>query len=156
MRVPSHEPAGYDCPFCSIVAGGDAPPYTVQADVVDRTAVTTAWIGSRWWERNVGHVIVVPNEHVENMYVLPRELAGEIHETARRIALALKQAYSCEGISTRQHNEPAGYQEVWHYHLHVFPRYTGDHLYTSSWRDTIPAERRPYAEQVRAALVGLS
>lgn len=152
--LPSHEPPGYECPFCAIVAGGGDPPLTAQADVVDRTSVTTAWIGSRWWERNPGHVIVVPNDHVENMYGLEPALAGEVHETARRIALALRRSYGCEGISTRQHNEPAGYQEIWHYHLHVFPRYTGDDLYRSAWHATTPDERRPYADRLRATLAG--
>jgi histidine triad (HIT) family protein len=94
----------------------------------------------------------VPNEHVENMYALARELAGDVHETARRIAIAMKAAYSCDGISTRQHNEPAGQQEVWHYHLHVFPRYEGDELYTSPARLTSAAERVPYVTALRAAL----
>lgn len=124
----------------------------MQADVVDRTDSATAWIGSRWRERNPGHVIVVPNDHVENMYAVGLELAGAIHETARRIALAPRHAYGCEGISTRQHNEPAGYQEIWHYHLHVFPRYEGDDLYGTPWRDTTPDERRPYATLVRETL----
>jgi len=150
--LPSHEPPGYECPFCAIVAGRDNPPFTVQDDVVLRTSATTAWVSSRWWERNPGHLIVVPDEHVENMYTLRPELAGSIHETARRLALALRLAYGCEGISTRQHNEPAGYQEVWHYHLHVFPRYEGDDLYGSRWRMTTPGERVPYADRVRKAL----
>lgn len=150
--LPSHEPSGYECPFCTIVAGGGEPPFTVHDDVVVQTAATTAWISSRWWERNAGHVIVVPNEHVENMYGVEPGLAGAIHETARRVALAMRRAYGCEGVSTRQHNEPAGYQEVWHYHLHVFPRYAGDDLYGSRWRDTTPDERLPYAELVRDAL----
>jgi histidine triad (HIT) family protein len=94
----------------------------------------------------------VPDEHVENMYALPRELAADVHETARRVALAMKTAFSCDGVSTRQHNEPAGQQEVWHYHLHVFPRFHGDELYTSSARLTSPEERLPYATALRAAL----
>ena len=94
----------------------------------------------------------MPNEHVENMYGVRPELAGDIHDTARRIALALRRAYGCEGISTRQHNEPAGCQEVWHYHLHVFPRYVGDDLYGSRWRDTSPAERVRHGRLVREAL----
>jgi len=97
-------------------------------------------------------VIVVPNEHVENLFTLSRVLAAEIHDTARRIAFALTDAYGCDGISTRQHNEPGGDQEVWHYHLHVFPRYAGDGLYGSTWRDTTPGERVPYAKKLRAAL----
>jgi histidine triad (HIT) family protein len=124
----------------------------VQEDIVERTESTTAWIGSRWWERNPGHVIVVPNEHVENLYVLPRALAAEIHETTRRVALALRDAYGCDGTSTRQHNEPGGDQEVWHYHVHVFPRYAGDGLYGATWRNTTAAERSPYAEKLRRVL----
>ncbi len=41
----------------------------------------------------------------------------------------MKEGYGCEGTSFRQHNEPAGYQDVWHYHLHVFPRWKDDELY---------------------------
>ena len=153
--IPGHAPPGYVCPFCAVVRGEDNAPYTLQADVVDRTEATTAWICPRWWERNAGHVLVVPNEHVENIYSLPRELAADVHETARRVALALKHAYGCAGVSTRQHNEPAGYQEVWHYHLHVFPRYEGDNLYGSPWRDTTPDERLPYAVKLRRSLAGV-
>ena len=94
----------------------------------------------------------MPNDHVENIYALSRELGADIHETARLIALAMKAAYSCDGVSTRQHNEPAGQQEVWHYHLHVFPRYEGDELYTSPARLTSAEEREPYANALRAAL----
>jgi len=150
---PSHEPTDYDCPFCAVVRGEDNPPWTISTDVIVRTDATSAWISSRWWANNAGHAIVVPNEHVENMFWLPKDLAGEVHEAARQIALAMKSAYDCAGISTRQHNEPAGYQDVWHYHLHVFPRYEGDDLYRSPWRETSPAERRPYADLLRAQLI---
>ena len=148
----SHEPAGYSCPFCAVVRGDDNPPWTTQLDVVIRSERTTAWINGRWWANNPGAAIVVPNVHVENMYALDRELAGDVHETARLLALAMKSAYGCRGISTRQHNEPDGLQEVWHYHLHVFPRYPGDDLYRASARLTTPEERAPYAEALRIAL----
>ena len=86
--LPSHEPSDYECPFCTIVAGGGEPPFPVHDDVVMQSAATTAWISSRSWDRNAGHVIVVPNEHIENMYTVEPGLAGAIHETARRVALA--------------------------------------------------------------------
>ena len=72
----------------------------------------------------------------------------------KRIALALRTAYGCEGTSFRQHNEPAGGQEVWHYHLHVFPRYLGDDLYgrNRERRLTTPMEREPYAQKLRKHL----
>jgi diadenosine tetraphosphate (Ap4A) HIT family hydrolase len=97
---------------------------------------------------------VVPNEHVENLYSLEPPLLGQIYEVVRRVAVALREAYRCEGVSTRQHNEPASHQEVWHFHCHVFPRYAGDGLYERSneHRWTTPEERAPYAEKLRAWL----
>jgi histidine triad (HIT) family protein len=146
----NHEPPGYDCPICQIVRGEDnAGEWTKQADVVFRGPQTTAFVNARWWGRNEGNVVVVPNRHVENIFDLPTELAGPIHETARDVALAFMETYSCEGVSTRQHNAPAGNQDAWHYHLHVFPRYAGDNLYDSSRRMSTPDERRPYADRLR-------
>jgi histidine triad (HIT) family protein len=149
---PRHAPVGYDCPFCAVVSGEEHPPWTFRADVVHHDDLTTAWVNRRWWVNNPGAVVLVPNRHVENMYELDRELAGDVHEAARRIALAMKDSYGCDGISTRQHNEPGGYQEVWHYHLHVFPRWHGDDLYGSPHRLTTPEERHPYAERLRRSL----
>jgi len=59
--------------------------------------------------------------------------------------------YACDGVSTRQHNEPDGGQDVWHYHLHVFPRYTGDDLYRSpADKEFLPPEKRmQYAQRLR-------
>ena len=147
-----HAPADYVCPFCAVVGGADNPPWVLQQDVVHRDGETTAWVNGRWWPNNPGGAIVVPNIHVENIYGLERELAGAIHETARRLALAMKVAFQCEGTSTRQHNEPGGDQEVWHYHLHVFPRYRGDDLYGSTPRMTTPDERAPYVASLKDAL----
>ena len=75
-----------------------------------------------------------------------------VQVVGKRIALALKTAYGCDGTSFRQHNEPHGDQEVWHYHLHVFPRWHGDDLYGSPHRLTTPEERAPYAERLRRSL----
>src|SRR5262245_55965255 len=118
----NHAPPDYFCPFCVVARGEEDPRcHTRESDVVIRSDSVVAFVASQWWERNKGHVLIIPRKHIENIYELPRELAGDIHEAARRIAVAMKQAYRCEGVSTRQHNEPAGYQEIWHYHLHVFP-----------------------------------
>lgn len=149
----NHAPSGYVCPFCSLVAGNDlAHPWSRQSDIILKNEMVTAFINVRWWSNNPGHVLVVPNQHIENIYDMPQEVAGHIHEAARRIALAFKAVYDCQGVSTRQHNEPAGYQEVFHYHLHVFPRYDGDQLYelTHIHRNTTPEERSVYAEKLRA------
>jgi histidine triad (HIT) family protein len=99
-------------------------------------------------------VLVIPNEHVENLYAIDDDLLGAVYATVKRIAIGLKTAYACEGPSTRQHNEPAGYQDVWHFHAHVFPRYPGDQLYElmDQKRYAPPDERAPYAAKLRAVL----
>ena len=149
----SHAPNNYDCPFCHIAARKSLdPPWTVADDIVYQTDKITAFISAAWWPNNAGHVIVIPNAHIENIYTMPADTHQHIYEAARKIAIALKRAYQCDGTSTRQHNEPAGYQEIWHYHLHVFARYTGDNLYmmTDQRRIISPEERLPYANKLRS------
>ena len=49
--------------------------------------------------------MIVPNQHYENIYDLPVRYAESIQRVARLLALAMKAAYSCDGVSTRQHND---------------------------------------------------
>lgn len=148
-----HEPAGYRCPFCRVVADETGEGMlTTRADVVYRDETVTAFIAAAWWPANAGHVLVIPNDHYENVYDIPDDVLAAVQVAGKRIALALKAAYGCDGTSFRQHNEPDGNQDVWHYHLHVFPRYAGDDLYLGRKRFTGPAERLPYAEKLRAHL----
>jgi histidine triad (HIT) family protein len=146
-----HAPPGYDCPFCNVVAGG-SDDWTQQADIVARTDGATAWIAPAWWPNNAGHAIVVPNEHIENIYGLVPQHSRPVLDLARRVAIGLMETYGCEGTSTRQHNGPGADQEVWHYHLHVFPRFVGDGLYGAERRRTTASEREPYAQRLRAWL----
>jgi histidine triad (HIT) family protein len=123
-----HEPAGYECPFCQIVSGGGSE-VTSPRDIVLRTERVTAFVASHWWPDNPGGVVIASNDHIENLYEVPDVVGMEAFRATRVIALAMKKAYQCEGVSTRQHNEPAGGQDVWHFHCHVFPRTSGDRLY---------------------------
>ena len=148
-----HEPPGYDCPFCRLAHGVETERNRLD-DIVWRDEATMAFVAPKWWPRNHGHVIVVPLDHVENIYAIDDALLGDVYASAKRIALALKEAYACDGTSMRQHNEPAGYQDVWHLHVHVFPRWENDDLYVlheeQHW--TTPEERAPYAERLRRCL----
>lgn len=144
----THAPPDYQCPFCALAAGADTDR---QQDIVRRTAGAMAFICSRWWPNNHGHVLVVPVRHYENLYELPAEAGYAVHDLVRDVAIAIRRTYGCEGVSTRQHNEPAGNQDAWHYHVHVFPRYAGDELYASRpYPEFVTAEQRqPYAERLR-------
>ncbi|MCX8128898.1 MAG: HIT family protein [Clostridia bacterium] len=146
----NHEPSNYICPFCLIVKGVENEHVeTKQSDVFYRDDSVICFIGSRWVTNNPGHVLVVPIKHIENIYDMPVELLTKIHCLEKEIAIALKAVYKCDGVSSRQHNEPSGNQDVWHYHLHVFPRYKGDNLYSSKMRISAPAERVEFSSKLR-------
>lgn len=149
----NHEPPDYDCIFCGY-AGGSFDGQVLQSHVVERTSQTLTFVSPKWWIKNEGHVLVVPLEHVENLYDLPDQLAAPLLSAMRRAALALKAAYTCPGTSVRQHNEPAGNQDVWHFHVHVFPRYEDDGLYGSISRGASPEEMDAYATRLRDAFAG--
>ncbi|MFI5698150.1 HIT family protein [Kribbella sp. NPDC051586] len=145
----NHEPDGYDCPFCRLAAGlGDA--LTTQHDIVLRGEHALAFVASRWWPNNPGHVLVVPTAHHENLYDLPPTSGHAVHDLVREVAIAIRSTYNCAGTSTRQHNEPAGHQDAWHYHVHVFPRYPNDNLYTTRHlpNPATPAQREPYINRL--------
>ncbi len=153
MCVFNHEPEGYRCPFCFVLGGGETAANT-QRDIVRRGSAATALISPRWWPNNHGHVLVVSNDHYENLYDLPDEHGHAVHDLVRQIAVAMRSSYGCQGISTRQHNEPAGSQDAWHYHVHMFPRYPNDDLYASRpYPELVSAAQRwPYADKLRRYL----
>ena len=154
----NHEPHDYDCPLCKIAGSNFGEGLSTTAEeIVYKTGEVIAVISTHQWPNNPGNVIVFPVEHHENIFDLPLDLATSVHALARGVALAMKEAWSCAGISTRQHNGPAGNQDVWHYHLHVTPRFHGDDLYalyTSSAAIMPAAQRAAYARQLREAMAG--
>jgi histidine triad (HIT) family protein len=123
-------------------------------DIVYADDALLAFISPRTWPLNAGNVLIVPRAHYENLYDMPDDLLAHVMVIAKQIAIAMKVAYSCDGTSLRQHNEPAGNQDVWHFHLHVFPRWEGDRLYqrTDEAREVDAEERRMYAAQLREVL----
>ena len=149
----NHAPKNYICPFCLLIQGTENKDVlSVQNDVIYHTNAVTAFIGSHQWPNNHGNVIIVPNEHYENIFDLPLRYAQDIHRLAKSLAFVMKTVYACDGISTRQHNEPAGNQDVWHYHLHITPRYKNDNFYGAQ-RELMPVEKRAkHAEILRVAL----
>lgn len=143
----NHEPADYECPFCALDDSS--------ADVVHCGERASAIVSLHWWPRNEGHVLIVPNAHHENLYDLPAEDGHAVFDLTQRLARVMRETYGCDGVSTRQHNEPAGGQDVWHYHQHLYPRYHGDALYKTSFSDVRVAsieERRKLAALLRNAL----
>jgi histidine triad (HIT) family protein len=143
----NHAPPGYECFVCSVVAGdrGD----TV---VVTENEHALAIVSRRVWANGPGHVLVLPKQHYENLYDLEDTAGLDVHRLTRTIAIALKRALGCDGTSTRQHNEPAGNQDLWHLHVHVFPRFEGDKLYGSRYRESTFGERLDFAARLQSVL----
>jgi len=146
----NHAPPGYDCPFCQIIKKAEKIQQSTQlSDVIYYSKAATAFLALHCWPKNPVNVLVIPNEHFENLYDLPLEYANPLHQLTRAIALSLKRVYHCDGISTRQHNEPAGSQDVWHYHVHITPRYTEDGFYKTQKVYSLESERLEHARHLR-------
>lgn len=129
----NHASRGYKCPICLGVAGVEnADTLIKKTDLVYKDELVSVFINSFWVRGNEGHVIVVPNEHFENIYEIPKELGHRIFEVTQKMAPAIRQSYKADGITIRQNNEPAGDQHAFHYHQHVFPRYTNDEFNKNS------------------------
>lgn len=122
-----------------------------KSDIVFQDDLTTVFIGSFFVANNPGHPIIVPNRHYENLYELPDGEAERIMVMSRIVAQALKKSHSCDGVMVRQNNEPASSQHAFHYHMHLFPRYTGD-MFDANIRvsrKSSAEERLPYANRLR-------
>jgi histidine triad (HIT) family protein len=146
----NHEPKDYTCPFCAFL-GGRENDFNTKQDVIYQNDFATAFISPTWWVNNAGHALVVSNQHYENIYSIPDEQIAEVYKVVKKVAVAIRSTYDCDGTSTRQHNEPAGDQDVWHFHVQVFPRYTDDKLYQNhDQRGFVGTDgRAPYAERLQ-------
>jgi len=146
----NHAPEKYICPFCLVAQGiENEHVLTRKDDVFYQDKYITAFISAGGFGKNKGHALVIPNQHFENIYELPSDLSAKIHAFAKEIALAFKKIHNCDGTSTRQHNEYYGNQDVWHYHLHIFPRYENDNLYSAKREDVPVSERKTRATKLR-------
>ena len=109
-----------NCIFCDIVESR-AP-----ADVVFEDEETLAFMDIN--PANPGHTLVIPKQHVRNIYELDGEAAAAIMKATVRVAKAIKRALQPDGMNLVQSNERAGGQDVFHFHMHVIPRWYGDGL----------------------------
>lgn len=152
----NHTSENYICPICLGVKGIENEDTLLkQDDLIYKDDLVSVFINSFWIDTARGHVIVVPNEHYENIFDLPNEVGYRIFEVTKKVALAMKESYGCDGITLRQNNEPASDQHAFHYHQHIFPRYDGDSFNVNMTKKSIlsePNERLEYAKKLIIAL----
>jgi histidine triad (HIT) family protein len=108
-----------DCIFCKLLAG------ELAASFVYRDDLCAAFMDIQ--PVNPGHLLVVPNRHAACLADLKAEEGAQIFRVAQRLAAALRASgVKCEGVNFFLADGEAAMQEVFHVHLHVFPRYDGD------------------------------
>ena len=120
-----------DCTFCRIVEGL-LPSWRVYED--ERTV---AFLDKGQVTR--GHTLVVPRRHAEDIWVLSEEDAGAVMQSVHRVARLLRDRLAPIGLNVTQANGRAAWQEVFHYHVHLIPRY-GNDQFRPPWRSTSPSE----------------
>lgn len=152
----NHAPKDYKCPICLGVNGVESEDTLLKkADLVYKDRLVSVFVNSFWIPTCEGHVIIVPNDHYENIYELPEDIGHRISGVVKMISIAMKKAYKCDGITTRQNNEPAGNQHAFHYHHHIFPRYDEDSFNINLTKKSIlsePKERIKYVNKLKEAI----
>lgn len=154
MKI-SHAPKDYVCPICLAINGVENDQTLMhQTDIFYKDELVTGFINAFSLGKVSGNALVIPNQHFENLYDLPKEYGHRVFEIVQKTALAMKQAYGCDGITTLQCNEPAGGQHAFHYHHHVMQRYTDDSFIDDmQQKGIVPAAKKAeYAEKLRAAI----
>jgi histidine triad (HIT) family protein len=114
-----------DCLFCRIVAG-ELPSTRVHED--DRViAIMDIFPATR------GHVLVIPRAHSRDLHEVAESDLAAAASAARRVAGLAVSGLHADGVTIMQSNGAAAWQTVFHYHVHVIPRYEGDPL-VLPWR----------------------
>jgi histidine triad (HIT) family protein len=109
-----------DCLFCGIVAG-DVP-----AQIVDSDEHTVAFMDINPATR--GHALVVPREHSTDLMDVSDEDLARTMAAARRLARRMEETLEPDGYNILNSCRPAAWQTIFHFHIHVIPRWSGDPL----------------------------
>lgn len=107
-----------DCIFCKL-ANGEIPTRSIYEDE-DFKVILDAAPATR------GHALILPKEHADNLYQLPEELTGRAFVLAKKMAASMTETLGCQGFNIVQNNGEVAGQTVFHFHIHLVPRYTDD------------------------------
>ena len=109
-----------DCIFCKI-ANGEIPSATLYEDEDFRVILDLG-------PASKGHALILPKAHAANIYEISDDMAAKAMILAKKMAIKKTEALKCDGFNIVQNNgEPAG-QTVFHFHMHLIPRYEGDQV----------------------------
>ncbi|RKU28343.1 HIT family protein [Candidatus Poribacteria bacterium] len=109
-----------ECIFCAIIEG-KIPSAKVYEDDHVFAFMDIA-------PANPGHLLIIPKQHYRNIFDMPADIGSKIMKAAVPLANAIQDALNPDGLNLFQSNEPAAFQTVFHFHLHLIPRWEEDPL----------------------------
>ena len=127
-----------NCIFCKIAAG-EIPSATLYEDDTFRVIMDIE-------PASKGHALILPKDHYANLYEMPDELAAKAMVIAKKMVTKMTEIVGCDGYNVLQNNGAVAGQTVFHYHMHLIPRYKDDDV-TIEWK---PGK---LSEEVRADIL---
>lgn len=107
-----------DCIFCKL-ANGIIPTNSIYEDD-DFNVILDAAPATK------GHALILPKEHADNLYELPEEAAAKVLVLAKKMATHMTEKLQCDGFNVVQNNGTVAGQTIFHFHMHLIPRYKED------------------------------
>ena len=127
-----------DCIFCKL-ANGVFPTNSIYEDE-DFNVILDAGPATK------GHALILPKEHYANIYEIDEDVLAKAAKLAKKIMTREKEALGCDGYNLVQNNGEAAGQTVFHFHMHLIPRYKGDQAGIAAWK------QNSFAEEEMAAI----
>lgn len=117
-----------NCIFCKII-NKEIPSYPVYEDDVVYAFLDIT-------QTTKGHTLVIPKQHVTDIFEYDEALAGELFSRIPKIARAIEQAFpECQGLNIVNNNRELAYQSVFHSHIHLIPRYSKEDDFSLTFND---------------------
>ena len=108
------------CIFCKI-ANGEIPSATLYEDEDFRVILDLG-------PATKGHALILPKNHFANLFEIPEDMDAKAFILAKKIAKKMKDVFGCDGVNIVQNNGVAAGQTVFHFHMHLIPRYKNDNV----------------------------
>lgn len=132
-----------NCIFCKI-ANGEIPSKTLFEDEEFRVILDLGPAAR-------GHALILPKNHYANLYELPEDTASHVMLLAKKMAARMTEKLDCDGFNLVQNNGEAAGQTVFHFHMHLIPRYEDDNQ-KIGWNPGEPSQEE--LEEIRVQIAG--
>ncbi len=130
------------CIFCKIAAG-EIPSKTLYEDEEFKVILDLG-------PATKGHALILPKNHYRDLFDLPEEEARKAMTLTKKMALRMRERLACDGFNLVQNNEEVAGQTVFHFHIHLIPRYEGDGQ-VIGWKPGKPGDAE--LEEIRKLIV---